>query len=198
MTFHEAEPAFRPTNDPEGNRPTPDPPANFSSCRSLPHSTSRGSPPHDDAKENHIEPPQSPIASNSPTSPSETHPAGFRSKVTTRAAIEASELRRKFPAKYFCKYCERGFTRKSNLDREPCLQVLIYFLMLKLIAEHHQSHLGVPNKLCNFCGQMFMSSISRHKRSCKQNPERQGTNRQLEAEPEENQVTTGSNFIQSF
>ena len=133
MIFHEAEPAFRPTNDPEGNRPTPDPPANLPSCGSLPGPISCGSPVKEEAKENHIEPPQSPTF-NSPTSPSETHPpARFRSKVTTRAAIEASELRRKFPPKYFCKYCERGFTRKSNLDREPWLQVLIYFLMLKLV-----------------------------------------------------------------
>lgn len=50
-------------------------------------------------------------------------------------------------------------------------------------TEHYQSHLGVPNKLCPFCRQMFMGSINRHKKSCKQNPDRHGANRQMEVEP---------------
>ena len=116
---------------------------------------------------------------------SETHPpAGFRSKVTTQAAIEASKSRRKSPSKYFCKYCRQGFTRKSNLDREPWLPLIFgSHFHVEACTEHYQSHLGVPNKLCPFCRQMFMGSINRHKKSCKQNPDRHGTNRQMEVEP---------------
>lgn len=116
---------------------------------------------------------------------SEVHPpAGFRSKVTTQAAIEASKSRRKSPSKYFCKYCRQGFTRKSNLDREPWLPPIFgSHFHVEACTEHYQSHLGVPNKLCPFCRQMFMGSINRHKKSCKQNPDRHGANRQMEVEP---------------
>lgn len=179
---------FRPNNDSERN-PTPDAPvgcsssgASFPSPR-IQRSISSEPPLHaEESQESQSEIPVQASTLNLDAS-SETHPpAGFRSNVTTPAAIEASKSRRKSASKYFCKYCRQGFTRKSNLDREPS-NFGSYFYA-EACTEHYRSHLGVPTKLCPFCRQMFMSSISRHKKSCKQNPNRHGANRQLEANPE--------------
>jgi hypothetical protein len=102
----------------EGNSCTPDASVNFPADGSLPRitrSTSPGSPLPSESNENHFEALlPAPICNPCILPP----PGGFRSKVASPAAFEASESRRKSPFKYFCKHCRRGFTRKSNLDRE--------------------------------------------------------------------------------
>jgi hypothetical protein len=175
---------FRPNNDSERTC-TPDAPVDFpNSGASLPSPRiPRSISPEPFLHAEESQESQSEIPVQAPTLV-DTSPAGFRSKVTTQAAIEASKSRRKSPSKYFCKYCRQGFTRKSNLDREPwLLPIFGSHFHVEAHIEHYQSHLGVPNKLCPFCRQMFMGSINRHKKSCKQNPDRQSANRQLEVQP---------------
>ena len=187
MICHAA--AFRPNNDSE-RICTPDAPVDFpSSSASLPSPRIlRSISPEPFLHAEGSQESQSEILVQAPRlvgTSSETHPpARFRSKVTTQAAVEASQSRRKSPSKYFCKYCRQGFTRKSNLDREPWLPSIFGSqFYVEACTEHYQSHLGVPNKSCPFCRQKFMGSISRHKKSCKQNPDRHGANKQMEVRP---------------
>ncbi|KJA26195.1 hypothetical protein HYPSUDRAFT_304520 [Hypholoma sublateritium FD-334 SS-4] len=75
-------------------------------------------------------------------------------EVGTSATWRASERRRKTEPSFFCDLCETGFTRKNGL------------------INHYRSHLGIADKNCIYCGRGFTTSLTRHMKKCKSNPNR--------------------------
>jgi hypothetical protein len=105
----------------------------------------------------------------------------FKPQVTSEAADAVSNQKRKNPPICTCDICGRGFTRKHS--RACKFNSLFRFLRLELIfffhPAHMLAHIGERTKLCNFCGNRFAGTLSRHKKTCKENPNRQPPKRKL-------------------
>ncbi|KAH9481503.1 hypothetical protein JR316_0006030 [Psilocybe cubensis] len=79
--------------------------------------------------------------------------------VSTHAGLIASNNRRKFSAKFPCSICGHNFTRKLGLNN------------------HLKAHLGIVDQHCRFCTGMFATSLKRHMKRCRFNPDRETANR---------------------
>lgn len=79
-----------------------------------------------------------------------------KERVSTLNGLRASASRRKNPAKFFCDWCQSGFTRKHNLDN------------------HMKSHFGITDLACQFCSKAFTTIPvqKRHQETCQSNPNR--------------------------
>ncbi|KAF9565416.1 hypothetical protein CPC08DRAFT_720513 [Agrocybe pediades] len=81
-----------------------------------------------------------------------------KDRVCSSASIKAAQKRRKKPARFACPFqgCAADFTRNAGLQ------------------SHYKSHLGITDLECPFCGNTMATSLDRHKKRCKKNPNREG------------------------
>ncbi|KIM40459.1 hypothetical protein M413DRAFT_445916 [Hebeloma cylindrosporum] len=85
--------------------------------------------------------------------------AGFKTQVSSDAALAVSEKKRKKAPICDCPLCGQDFTRISSLK------------------SHMDAHNGNLTKFCKFCGKYLAGTLSRHKRKCKKNPNRDPPNK---------------------
>ena len=93
-------------------------------------------------------------------------------EVGTTATWKASERRRKTEASFFCDLCKTGFTRKNGLISESPSLKSAEISLIPIYVDHYRSHLGIADKTCVHCGRGFTTSLTRHMKKCKSNPNR--------------------------
>ncbi|KAF8802430.1 hypothetical protein BYT27DRAFT_6759316 [Phlegmacium glaucopus] len=77
---------------------------------------------------------------------------GLTLTVGTKAVKSASAARRKKNGKFFCRVCAADLTTKGNAQN------------------HVMAHFRLRLQVCDLCGASFGTSLTRHSRTCRENP----------------------------
>ncbi|KDR79046.1 hypothetical protein GALMADRAFT_138005 [Galerina marginata CBS 339.88] len=93
-----------------------------------------------------------------------------KNTVSTPAGLAASRNRRRHEAKWVCQICGNNFTRNAGLKN------------------HLKAHVGVTDQECQYCHNVFNTSLSRHEERCNSNPTKAKTQRKKN--PSKARVTT--------